>query len=62
MTSQAGRCPSGRWTTGAWWRENNRVLRRAPTLAGLDGDSDIRQGRVTEATGDRSLDREPAAR
>jgi hypothetical protein len=37
-------------------REHDRVLRSAPTLADLDGGSDIRQGRVAETTGYRGLD------
>jgi hypothetical protein len=62
MTSRAGRCPSRRWTTGACRRERNRGLRRALALTDLARGSDIRQGRVTVATGYRSLDRKFGAR
>jgi hypothetical protein len=48
--------------TGGRRREHDRILRRALTLANPDGGSDIRQGRVTVATGYRSLDRKFGAR
>jgi hypothetical protein len=43
-------------------REHDRVLHRAPTLADLDGGSDIRLRRVAETTGYRSLDGKLGAR